>query len=41
VITGPDGEEIHRREVPVEAIDTANFTKVHKVKALLNVMSKV
>lgn len=40
VITNSKGEEIHRKVVPAKQIDEANFTKVHIVKALLNVMSK-
>jgi|TARA_R110000765_G_scaffold207302_1_gene312386 hypothetical protein len=40
IILGPDGEEVHRKSIPAEIIDETNFTKHHKVKALLNILSK-
>jgi len=40
VITDPDGKEMIRKFAPAKIIDQANFTKVHKVKALLNIFSK-
>jgi hypothetical protein len=40
IIMDSDGEVIHKKAVKVDLIDKANFTKHHKVKALLNILSK-
>ena len=40
LIKDPKGEIIHDRKIPADQIDKSNFTKVHKLKAVLNILSK-
>ena len=39
VIKDPKGEVIHDKEIPADQIDKSNFTKIHKLKAVLNILS--
>lgn len=40
IIKDPKGEVIHDKKISADQIDKSNFTKVHKLKAVLNILSK-
>ena len=40
-IEDPKGEIIYNKSIPASHIDKTNFTKIHKLKAILNLLSKM
>jgi hypothetical protein len=40
-IEDPKGEIIYNKSIPTSYIDKTNFTRIHKLKAILNILSKM